>query len=260
MANLWMEGTGSDALEGGDNANTIDDKTTASLQDPLDRLLATLRVDCEVAYASSATVTIAAGSVSAQNSGATIRRFRQNTTATTLDITSDLDTGAEANSTWYYIWAVADADATTFTGVLSVSDSFPSGITYARLLGKFFNNSSGNIEQVQNSGDDTALHSNYNQRVKCWANIDGSDGTLNNSYNVTSCTRTATGKYTVTWATDFSDANYCCVATCSGATTSMRLATLVTYAVGSITVEVKNNSGTFANCTILNIMAIGNQA
>tara|TARA_Y100000310_G_scaffold117032_2_gene115717 strand:- start:1771 stop:2418 length:648 start_codon:yes stop_codon:yes gene_type:complete len=42
-----------------------------------------------------------------------------------------------------------------------------------------------------------------------------SDGTLQaNSFNVTSITKGGTGNYTVTWATDFGNANYACVAIC----------------------------------------------
>ena len=98
FANLWMRGDGTDALQGTDNANLIDDYTTAYLQDPLDRLLADYQRGCIVEYASAATVTIGIGEVVCANSGDTIHRMRKNTTATTLDITSDLDTGSEQSS------------------------------------------------------------------------------------------------------------------------------------------------------------------
>jgi len=47
---------------------------------------------------------------------------------------------------------------------------------------------------------------------KCWAMVTVSAGTptLQSSYNITSITDTATGQLTVTIATDFSSANWCC--------------------------------------------------
>lgn len=49
---------------------------------------------------------------------------------------------------------------------------------------------------------------------KCWANVQVSGGTpsLGASYNITSVTDTATGRLTITIATDFSSANWACVA------------------------------------------------
>lgn len=151
-ANLWMEGNGSDALEGGDTASTIDNLVTAALQDPLDRLLANYRKGCSVTYASATTVSVATGEVTLANTDDTIRRMRKNVAAVAVDITSDIDTGSEAASTWYYVWAVADADATTFTCKLSTSSTFPTGVTYAAVLGKLYNNSDSDIKAVQNIG------------------------------------------------------------------------------------------------------------
>lgn len=152
MANEWMKGTGTDALEGSTLAADIDDNVTAYIQDPLNRLLANYRKRCFVEYASASTVTISIGEVTCTDSGGTVHRMRQNTAsdgAITLDITADLDTGSETVTTWYYVYAVADADATTFTGIISISSTFPTGVSYAKLLGKFYNNSDGDITEVQ---------------------------------------------------------------------------------------------------------------
>lgn len=50
------------------------------------------------------------------------------------------------------------------------------------------------------------------QRCKAWVNFTGraDNGacTVNDSFNVTSVTRTGTGLYTITWDTDFADAHY----------------------------------------------------
>jgi hypothetical protein len=58
-----------------------------------------------------------------------------------------LDTGAEANTTWYHIWAIAKVDG-TLDSLLSVSataPTMPAGYTYKLYLGCIMNDSSGNF-------------------------------------------------------------------------------------------------------------------
>lgn len=144
--NDWIKGDGTDSIEGTDSISDLDTLTTNYLQDPLDRLLTHYIYGCTLTYATAATITVGVGEVVCQNAGGTIRRFRKNTSTVTIDITADLDTGAEANSTMYHIYAIADADATTFTCEFSASSSAPDGATYYRYLGSVFNNGSGNFE------------------------------------------------------------------------------------------------------------------
>lgn len=47
--------------------------------------------------------------------------------------------------------------------------------------------------------------------AKAWATYDGIADTLNKDYGVLSITRTNTGRYTVTFDSNFSDTNYCTV-------------------------------------------------
>jgi len=46
------------------------------------------------------------------------------------------------------------------------------------------------------------------QLAKAWVQFQGSNGTINSSYNVSSVTRNGTGDYTVNFTNAFSDANY----------------------------------------------------
>lgn len=58
-----------------------------------------------------------------------------------------LDTGAEANSTWYHVWAIAKSDGTKSV-VVSTSSSaptLPTGYTFYGYIGAVYNNSSGNL-------------------------------------------------------------------------------------------------------------------
>jgi hypothetical protein len=72
----------------------------------------------------------------------------------TIDITASgangLDTGSEANSTWYHVWAIGKDDG-TLDALLSASSSaptLPSGYTYKGYLGAIYNDSSGNLISI----------------------------------------------------------------------------------------------------------------
>lgn len=118
----------------------------------IDRFLTYGLHGCKLSYASASTITVGIGSVVCSNSAGTIRKLRANTSATTLSWT-DIDAGGEAISTTYYVYAVADADSNNFTCTISTSSSSPSGKTYYRKLGSFYNNSSGDITQVSDDND-----------------------------------------------------------------------------------------------------------
>ncbi|KKL07150.1 hypothetical protein LCGC14_2588900 [marine sediment metagenome] len=92
-------------------------------------------------------MTVGIGQVVCEESGAVNKEMREVTSAVTVDITSDLDTGSEASSTTYYVYAIGDADATTFTCKMSTSSTSPTGLTCFRLLGEFRNGTDGHIDQ-----------------------------------------------------------------------------------------------------------------
>lgn len=144
-ANEWTN----PSFDGTESPSIVDTEIAADIQDPLQRLLAKYRRDAYVKASSSSQVKIAPGEITCSNSAATTFKMRQTTSDTTVTF-SELDTGSEEASQNYFVWADCDADATTFTGALSESSSFPTGITSAALLGYFYNNSSSNIIQVSN--------------------------------------------------------------------------------------------------------------
>ena len=71
--------------------------------------------------------------------------------AETLDITlagaNGLDTGAEAASTWYHIWAIAKADGTkkTLASLSATAPTMPSGYTFKAYLGAVYNDASSDF-------------------------------------------------------------------------------------------------------------------
>lgn len=139
-ADEWAKAEPAGSRAGAD----IDDYITVN-NEALDRLLSNYQT-CNLHYASIATLTVSIGEVVCSNSGGTLRRFRANTSATTVTW-ANIDVGSEAGAT-YYVHAIADTDATTFTCVISTSSTAPTGVTYFKQIGSFYNNSDGDIEQV----------------------------------------------------------------------------------------------------------------
>jgi hypothetical protein len=133
------------------NASDLDALIIAN-NNALDRFLSYGRHDCVISYSSASAISVGTGSIVCSNSGGTVRRLRVNTSATSVGW-SDIDSGSENSSTTYYIFACADADATTFTIKVTTNSSVPTGITYYRRLGYFYNDSSSNITQIVNDDD-----------------------------------------------------------------------------------------------------------
>lgn len=161
----WKRGDASIPVKGTDSVSDIDTLISNYIADPLDRVLTEHRKGANITWVSNATVSISAGEVVCYNSAKTIKRMRRTTSAITITLPTagasgdSLDTGNAAASTWYYVYAVADADATTFTGICSTSASTPTGVAYFRYLGRFYNNASDNISamSVENSSGETGL-------------------------------------------------------------------------------------------------------
>lgn len=85
--------------------------------------------------------------------------WNQETVSFTIDMAASgangLDTGAEAASTWYYIWAIYNG-ATTVAGLLSASataPTLPSGYTYKQLIGAVYNSSGSNFVAFSQRGN-----------------------------------------------------------------------------------------------------------
>lgn len=95
--------------------------------------------------------------------------------------------------------------------------------------------------------------------IKGWANVKGSDGSDNGSYNVSATARSSAGVFVITWDTDFANTNYAVVATQFHATILQNLR-ISAKATGSVTITVNNkSSGAAEDPTELCVMAIGTQ-
>jgi len=153
----WRNGTGENSILGTENASDIDSASYNNIVAPLDNLLGAFRRGARLTYASASTLTVESGSVVCSNSDGSVRLFARNTSSTTVAWT-DIDTGSEATSTTYYVYAdMAAVSNTTFGITISTSSTAPSGATYYLRLGSFYNDASGNITNIVN--DDFKLRS-----------------------------------------------------------------------------------------------------
>jgi len=104
-------------------------------------ILGTMRIS----YVDAGKVRASVGTLLCENVTGAIRKLRRNTAG--VDITfANLDTGTEQPNTRYYVYAVADENATTVTFKISTSPTAPTGVTTFKLIGWFFNDGSSNID------------------------------------------------------------------------------------------------------------------
>lgn len=148
--NDWYQGDGTAPIQGTDNVSDIDANSKNYAFDPLDKILSHHIWGCTLSYTSDDVITISAGEVVCSNGAGTIRRMRKNTSTTTVDFTGagvgGIDSGsARDDSSWFDIYAVADANATTFTAIAATQGTALSDVTYYRYIGSVYNNASDNI-------------------------------------------------------------------------------------------------------------------
>lgn len=115
-------------------------------------------VNLKMTYATAATVTVTADEIILQNtSNYSVKRFAtvNETISITVSGAGGLDTGIEANSTWYHIWLIGKTDG-TIDGLFSTSataPSMPSGYTYKSYVGAIYNNLSGDFVDQRQRGN-----------------------------------------------------------------------------------------------------------
>jgi len=180
--------------------------------------------------------------------------IKRNSSALQITLSANLDTGAEANSTWYYVWLVGDGASTTYTAVFSLSASAPDGVTYGKLIGRMYNDGSGDISSTQKS-------SVPNNPVQGWINFDGT-GTIaiKDSYNVDAIVDNGVGDYTITWDIDFANAFYSWSGGyAEGSFVSLDTGGAAAKTAGDIDIITQNNAGTRTDADSVSITAIGNQ-
>lgn len=165
-------------------------------QENLDRLELVLRdypKGITLSYTSASTITASTGGVVCADSTGATKRFRGNTSTTAVTF-SDIDTGAEASSTTYYVYANCDATATTATFKISASSTTPTGLTYYKRIGSFINDGSSNITASSITSDSLPnVVTSQNSVVYLNNNTDLKTNTISNGF----IGRTTTGSVSV---------------------------------------------------------------
>ena len=133
---------------------------TSSLKD----LLSDYQKGCQCDYKGIADLYVRSGALAIADASGNIR-IRRNPSDTTVQwaasgLCDGLDTGSEAANTQYYIYAVADTATTTFTVKISTSASAPTGATFYRKLGSFYNDGSSNIVLVKETATEALYEAN----------------------------------------------------------------------------------------------------
>ncbi|MEA2036125.1 MAG: hypothetical protein U9O94_01350 [Nanoarchaeota archaeon] len=99
----------------------------------------------KLTYSLGSTILVSAGEVVVSNSAGDVRLMLNNTSSTNVTF-ADIDTGAEANST-YYVYAIAATSASeTATFKISLNSTAPDSVTYYKRLGSF-DNVAGDIDE-----------------------------------------------------------------------------------------------------------------
>lgn len=152
-ATQWKQGSNTDVLEGTTKIVDIDTNTKNYAFDPLDRLLTNYREGQALIYSSSSEITATAGEIVVTDVAGTAKLMLQNAASTQITW-ANIDTGTEAISTTYYVYAIAASSAATaVTYKISLSATAPSGSTYYKRLGYFYNNADGDIASIVNDND-----------------------------------------------------------------------------------------------------------
>lgn len=164
-ANQWYQGSNTAPLIGTTKINDIDTASQNYAFDPLDRLLSNYQRNMALVYASASTLTASAGEVVVADSSGNVKLMLKNTAGTTVTWAM-IDTGAEAPSTTYYVYAKATTTADTTAGyVISTNATTPSGVTYYKKLGSFYNNADSNIASIINDNNSYGGFGSYSSKT-----------------------------------------------------------------------------------------------
>jgi hypothetical protein len=172
-----------------------------------------------------------------------------------------LDVGTRSNGT-YYVYLVADAeDQRGYTVVHSLNDTAPSGKTSYVRIGQFYTNV-GTIsrDSVVNYINGANVLPATSQLVKGWITFNGTAGTLLDSYNVSGYAKNTTGDYTITWDSDFLNADYAVTCMSTGDQQLPVYATTTDKLAGSVRLfHSPGDSATNNDTAMISCLAVGDR-
>jgi hypothetical protein len=218
------------------------------------RQIKSILPEIRLSYSSTTELSASSGSVICSNGAGTIIKLRANTIATTI-------TPSLSSNTQYYVYAVADATATTVTFESGTSaTTAPSATTYRR-IGRFKTNASSHImEDTVLSDADNNLNIEK-QTIAAWIKFDGT-GTpaIDESFNVTSITDNGTGNYTINLGITMADANYIAICQSINENSTSGAGHVKTQTTTSVNVLSTTMDGSGADHDFIRLIVIGEVA
>ena len=242
---------------GSDNRSDIDTIIQTN-NSALDRLLSNYRRGLGVNFTNANTLSVLPGELTISNASGSLRKLRYITSATPVTW-SDIDTGSEATSTTYYLYATADTDITGMIFKISANSSAPqNGSTYYRVIAQFYNDSTGSITNLVSYRADHGT--DYPDTIKARINFNGT-GTIsiNEQYNVSSITDNGTGDYTINFATPFGSSNYSIVGSNSQSAAGTLIVTFYDQTSSSVKLHLGDVNGTASDSLIVSVIATGDR-
>lgn len=118
--------------------------------------------------------------------------------------------------------------------------------------------SNGLVQTADGSGIIKVQSNGVTTNALAWVNFAGASGTRNANYNVSSVTRSATGTYTINFATTLSDANYCVSASAGDSSTDARICTVFSLSTASCIIYVRTVGNVLFDATTVSVSIFGN--
>ena len=118
--------------------------------------------------------------------------------------------------------------------------------------------STGLVQTSDGSGVVKLQSNGVTTNALAWVNFAGASGTRNANYNVSSVTRSATGTYTINFATTLSDANYCVSASAGDSSTDARICTVFSLSTASCIIYVRTVGNVLFDATTVSVSIFGN--
>jgi len=216
-----------------------------------------IKPEIVLSYKDTSELYASLGSIVCSNASGSIIKLRNNTAQTTIAPSLGADTQ-------YYVYAVADATATTVTFEVGTSATVAPTATTYRLVGRFKTNSSSEIIEDSILSEATNNINLEKQVIRAWLRLDMSTAspTILDSFNVDSVTDVSTGKFIINWSVEFASVDYCVMGTGygeDGVATALFIGAEdeASQTTTSIKMRAEDHQGSVVDGKQLNIIAIG---
>ena len=158
------------------------------------------------------------------------------------------------SSARYNIFAVADQESAEGLSISYDTGSSPMGVTNARKIGQISTDGSTLFSSRSTNTVNAVMR---NELAGGWVNFNGSTMAISSAMNVSGLADDGAGTYTVSWDSDFTDANYAVSITGGILSGNANSGHPSNRAVGSIRATFSDSGGSAQDTSDINIIAFG---